>query len=682
MDFLTSEAWPVSNWEADRTFCLNAWDHKQTPSGAPVFRSLESLGVIAPQEQPAPWNLLPGIPGKNARYQARYTCSGFLIENHNGKPLFLARLCAPGIWRGWSSDVAHSPKLFSPEHDTGHTENEHWMVCDHGLTTLLHVEVREQHLEWTLITDMASLDEARSHIGKQLATPALEQMKNDLIRRRPFLESIESTSPAHRRLYARSMEQMTSLLRHPEGVFTSYWVAEPSMQESRFDLLLLHVQAWCLLDPNIASGLFETALGVLDSRALLAARIHIDGQREGGPALPQLAQCAAHIQKHLGADHIPIDWIAKIENHLASLNHLLDPQHSGACRWPNQASSGLPFQTPGLCALVLEELDALNFLRDQKPDLSGPSSLDEQADALAHYLEHVLWQKDENAYVLKQETPDPYALLWGGLSPAHRPGIEDAFWLDIKDHHADTGPGTDFLTLLALRKGEYTQHLTSTEHALRKKLSDSDSNIDPAQSALGLLLTPSYHKGSDSRAQSPLMIFLDKHRMSTVLTVSAVFILSILLIVTYLQKKKSYTLTDRAALLGLAMRYYEEERFDDAKSIYTTMIENTGGDGEVFYRLGNLYFREKQYAAAEAQFRLACKNPVMRMRALNNLAISLREQGQFEDAYRCFSLLGDETQEIRPDLAKKARYSMQLMEKSHPELTEIEPGGFVVNAEE
>jgi tetratricopeptide (TPR) repeat protein len=98
-------------------------------------------------------------------------------------------------------------------------------------------------------------------------------------------------------------------------------------------------------------------------------------------------------------------------------------------------------------------------------------------------------------------------------------------------------------------------------------------------------------------------------------------------------------------LLGLCLEAFERERALAARQ--KAIIALAPHDAGSHFRIGDFERRRGHYAAAIGAYRVALAAGVQHPVLLNNLGLALQEQGQLDEATRCFRAAA----RLQPDMA-------------------------------
>jgi tetratricopeptide (TPR) repeat protein len=72
----------------------------------------------------------------------------------------------------------------------------------------------------------------------------------------------------------------------------------------------------------------------------------------------------------------------------------------------------------------------------------------------------------------------------------------------------------------------------------------------------------------------------------------------------------------------------QEKRYDDARNVLIEALSHNQNSSQVYYRLGNIFFDQKNYDKAEYSFRRAIDFDANHINAHHNLSVVFRRQGR------------------------------------------------------
>ncbi|MCK4565051.1 MAG: hypothetical protein KAU94_10310 [Verrucomicrobia bacterium] len=528
-----SHPW-LLEWTLEPQGCGTAFRKK---NGGYFFKTMETVGRICPNLESPEWSLQVPIP-QNSRINLMFNGFCGYYKHRN-------RACAaeiftpePGVLWGRFSDIPE-PVLIS-ERPAEETEGFQWLEAD---TIPALLAVRDGH--FCLVTKTHLFNDAvqvaEDYLGRDIEAHLQAELES-----RTGASKLFERMTRHDALAVISAECMMRAIRPPEGAIPTRWSQSKAEGAPRLDTNEIHALAlaWRQFDADTAEELF---LGVLKLQNTAGAIPVAYAPHKSFSVLeapkPILAKTAEKIWETRKNPRFLFEAIPLLRRHLQWLLHHFDPKRRGLHYWQNSQE---PFAhevyeselaTVDLTVLLLTEIEALNRLREQSPDLANRDPFfSEEHDTLENNLLTQFWNEGtsqySNAYIrstlvqskgfptltplLWRQLPEPQrglvldqirnsnslpgghsVLSWRTMVPGGHefPLLQQMLLLEILETHDSDGPITRDFTRLMLQ--EFTEwHTRSIEE-------HGTLELDPAMAGFIITLMETHHYRDYSKEALP-----------------------------------------------------------------------------------------------------------------------------------------------------------------------------------
>jgi len=309
-----------------------------------------------------------------------------------------AVLSDPGVltgrFRGLPPPLLSAPEAETPEPNLTRT------VSGPVHTVLLCTDSRFALVTGAIPEDLALLK----------AQEALEENFDALLeaetQKRRRTAELFSINPRHNPPVALAAESLRQRLRGRTAALHGIWsVAEGSGPEA-FSLNELYplVQAWCLIEPETALTLVQTALSLQQPAGGFPAWVDDQGAVSSAPPWPLIIQSF-----ELAVEHAPNPALLKkslpaLRKYMQWALRRFDPHRDLIPAWQSDQEVFVPdsFErgkaTPDLTVLLINELEALQRLYAENDPSGDEPILSAEHDQLAQTLTGVFWNTELKAF--------------------------------------------------------------------------------------------------------------------------------------------------------------------------------------------------------------------------------------------------------------------------------------------
>ncbi len=449
----------------------------------------------------------------------------------------------------------------------------------------------------------------------------------------------------------------------------------------------------------------------MQADGFLPARIHANGATSTDTfAWPVIAQSAAAVLQRGASTDFASFALPRLARYLGHALDRFEKDGHYVWRTPEEAfipdTFDLDLATVDLAAFLLSDLDAFcDLCAAYEYNDPAVQTLQAQRDGLVAHLTDHLWDGDTgvfrdryvNGKQIKRTTLSTYLpLLWKGLGSAYREQV----FRHMREQSAKTGNAPADLwerwdadpvdppapaqqeayVLYALYQtddsGIQRQFQTALNNALQFAYNKhgmipadlSGAVSDPSGSSVNgaALVVMVTHPPSASRApadtSSQTIRWLDRYRVAVVGALMGALVIAITAVVLTYLFKATPTAVDMETLTGLAERHYADGRYEQAIAIYHELTDAMPGNVGLHFRLGNAYYRAGQLAQAEQHYQRALDSDRPHPRAMRNLAITLYDQGKYDEAASYFQMIIDRFGDHYPTLANQAQLALDIMQ--------------------
>ena len=713
-------------WRAGLCFAASAWSLRAFDRPNLYFRSLSTPGDLAPVMHGASWSFHLGLGKNTSSPENRIWANGYeLISSESGPPRSaIAFFIEPGLFVG-KTDANTHPSLFSSELNVQQDVDFQWLETEGCgvvlLTAQTHGECRFC-LAFSEEGHTAALHRARKHLDADI-----EAIRNAEHQKRVRFRDTLTSAIDHVDLLNYAGESLVLHLQPPSGSIPFKWSVADLYSAPSFDLNQLFplVAAWNLVDYSISRDLVKSALSSQDSEGWFHRFVYTDGQfRDSTPCWPLLAQsvemaCAESQDPEFLEYAMPrlkryLNWA--VEHYRISKDEMV-------C-WPSEQEAFIPevfdhnLASGDIAAFLIGEFDAFLRLCDKAPSHTADGDdLRAHAEDLKACLVGYLWSKESGNFRSRYLGGDPIErvtlsavlpLFWPELpliyreellrqvvSPRHfRSGFGVPLW---EGWESDPTPPPvesrhqNIVLLSLIRASARTElqqvssdwiqalahqfHQTGGLHGNLRAQDLPESSDSSPVTALDInaciltMLTFGAKEQARSMGEpsSPILKWLDGHRMSILTAVVAAMIAALFSVVVFYIHKKTMNLTYLQTLAGLAKQHCTEGNYEQAIQIYRQLQEGSGNAAAVDVMLANALFKNGNWNEAELLYRQADEKSEFKDPATHlNLALTLFRQGKFRESRREYSAFIEKYSSVYPELTLRAKKAIELIEECAP----------------
>lgn len=638
---------------------------------------------VAPGEITVPggsWTLElldPTIP-----LSVRLLSSGFSLcvrrrETRRNIQVFLKE---PGILigtvQGLTMPVLTSPDAEQP--DTGLT----WIQSAPCSTLLLCKDDRFVLITGGFPKELALLK------AEEAIEENFDQIRAEETRRRLTTAKLFSINPRHNPPVALAAESLRLRLRGRTAAIHGRWSAADGSGPGRFSLNELYplVEAWCLIEPETALELVQTALSLQQSTGGFPAWADNQGAVSSAAPWPLLIQSVELALQHSPNPAVLKKTLPALRKYMQWALRRFDPHRDLIPAWQSDQEVFVPdsFErgkaTPDLTVMLISELEALMRLcAESDASETAAESLNTEYDQLTQTLTTVFWNPETKAFsnawkdghILQESSFASFMpLLWPRLPAEFKtplletfeetrgfPGQTDtATWKKEKiDDSAHLPVIHQFMALQALRRCDSGRGLLmlfvrrtregfaawfERESIEAARLQDHKLHEDKPAYALGpvtasLLLTAQVEFQHEAGKQPPARKTLQRlvHRMRfNRADLKIILGVALAMLITHLLYRPAARFGQEARMADAALNYRQGE-FIEAMRICRRYPENPLS---LFLR-ANMLMLAGQSEQAELLYYDALLNEIESPSALFGYALSLQINGKFDEAVKRYN---------------------------------------------
>ena len=453
------------------------------------------------------------------------------------------------------------------------------------------------------------------------------------------------------------------------------------------------IRAWSAIRPDVARALLDTLLheqaadGSIPLHPLQPAIADAVG-----PFLPYLAHGFRIIARG-GVDRAWFEFaMPGIQRHLEYTILHADPDREGLPIWPDPNDAVVPELyeadrvSTDLVSLLIREIDALEFVAGSFAITSvNFTELLTYRDLLKVRLRDFLWSPEHAAFwdryrdgrpVLRQTISAVAPLLTEGLTPTERTSALTALmsrqqlfsdaglrsWAPWPDDETEPSiaPLAQLLLLEALDESSAHAEAAALRSALANNADPLDSTERVALCIDTLALPPD--TSLKIQALSPMLLWLDRHRMGVLIAVALGFVLLNVVILFAMTRRSTVMPQTLETNVGLARRYYQEGQYEEAERLTAQIIATPQRHESAYLEMGNILYRQGKWAEAEAAYRAQQGKPHIVAQARHNLAVLLNEQNRQQEAIALWRDIEATFGQSVPAVSQRARTALQLID--------------------
>lgn len=676
------------------------------------FRTLGRPGCLSADREEAAWHLDLQI-GQRAT-SIRLSPHGLLVTAEGPEVPPLLSVCVPeaGLLVG-DADPSLRPTLASEALEVVRDGEEEYIQVDDALVALRVIR-RAGRLRFTVLLDAARPDDLRAAARRHLDTDPAAWQAEKLARFDLFwLRHAElETEPAG--LLACSIGGLIANLRPAAGSLSFPWSASPVEAAPCLAARELYplVCAWADVDPNVPANLVKSMLAHQREDGALPASVRPDGQHDFSHApLPLVARSALRAWRAAPNRDFFDYALPRLHRYVSWALRHFDPEDLAQPRWQDAEEAlvtsafDADLVSVDLVSMLVSEIDALEDM--SRSAAAGGPALDDLAayrTRLLECLRRSLWDEAAQSFRDRYLQGEPIArIMLSAVLPLLTRHLNRDFAAPLCAH---VGAPDKFLTARGLRawvpwEGDATappvlatqQMLVmdglllhgdaSTAERVRRALLETalddfavtqsldpaadDTDAGPESAAVTCALAVTLlAKPSDGLLQapelSPLLTWMDRHRVAVLAVVCAAFALAFGSIMISSCSKRALTLQALETTAGLARRHYTEGHYDEALRLYQDIADSGRTFPGFYVALGNVHFRMGALEEAERSYRREIEKNAQSPQAVMNLALTLHEARRTGEAIACWRQVTNDFAVLSPALAARAATALELVE--------------------
>jgi tetratricopeptide (TPR) repeat protein len=519
---------------------------------------------------------------------------------------------------------------------------------------------------------------------------------------RPFWAAQSALRPAANLALAQATDDMLAGLRQASGVLPTWWSLGQAEngQGQRTDDLYLLTRAWAGIHAPVAIALVQAALSSQRGNGAIPRIVRPDGLHDDQWApLPLLARSAWVAWQAEPNRSFYDEVMPRLQNYLLWAITYYDPEWRGLPIWRDAREAWTPetynplVATADLPSLLASELDAYRDLARAVP--AGPVVEDDlirYRASLGRTLSGFFWNKDATMFqdrfpagdhvirltlsaalplldtTLARDSLQPVAeRLARGGSLRDSNGVRE--WSPWPDDPAAPPIREDHQLLImdALEGAGESEVAASLRQDLALRHTDEPLHrLEPAEAALRVVTLgrPAQHAQPFAMV-SPLLTWLDAHRIGVMITTLGLLVSLFTGIVTSYFFKRTLTAQSAQTSFGLARRLYQEQQYDEARALLSEILDSGRKFPGVYLHLGNIEFRQGRWEAAEMAYRTELKRDPNAVSAELNLALVLLQQQRKQEALSIYAGITNRYAQPDPASARRAANAMRLLAE-HP----------------
>ena len=518
----------------------------------------------------------------------------------------------------------------------------------------------------------------------------------------PFWSVQSPSRPAHNLALAGAVDDLSAALRSPSGMIPFTWSFGPSdggPGQPTDDLYGL-VRAWSYLAPSIATDLVKSSLSAQSDDGAIPRVVRPDGfHDERWAPLPLLAR-SAWLAWQAAPDKSFHEFVLpRLQRYLTWAISYFDPEWRGLPIWRDAREAWIPetynplVASADLPSMLASELDAFRDLARAMP--YGPPPDDEllrYRGSLGRTLAGFFWNPESTMFqdrfpagqhvlrftlsaalpmldtTLGRDALLPVAerLAWGGSLRDPRGAREWSVWPEdtelppVREAH-------QLLVLDALEGAGARDVATGLRQDLAMRFAaEAPRQLELTEAALRVIaLGKPVLSGQPFAMTSPLLTWLDRHRMAVMSWAVGLVVGILTLVVISFMFKRTVTTQTAGTALGLARRLYQEQHYDQAYQLLNEVLASGRNFPGLQLNIGNAAFRLGRWDEAEAAYRTELKTNPNAVMAQLNLALTLLHQQRKQEACEQYQSVTNRYAKADPVMATRAATALRLL-ADHP----------------
>jgi len=699
---------PALPWSAGRILVPTPWQNQDAEWRFPLV-TLEKPGQVGPFARPEWWVQVSGLSMADLT-SSDLTAHGFCLHTTDQRTMAGWMAAAGVLIMDLPPGVRMELKALDQSVVTAGAFQE--LDVDDGSVCLMQHDQGKATQRAILLFRSVPRASLRAQAEAWLTANPLRQWEASQEPLQPFWAAQSALRPAANLALARATDDLLAGLRPAAGVMSSWWSlsqADSGPGQLTNDLYML-TRAWAVIHAPVAVALVQTALSAQRANGAIPRIVRPDGLHDDQWApLPLLAR-SAWVAWQASPNRAFYDEIMpRLRDYLLWAITYFDPEWRGLPIWRDAREAWTPetynplVATADLPSLLASELDAYRDLARAVP--AGPvvdEDLLRYRASVGRTLSGFFWNKEATMFqdrfpagehvirltlsaalplldtTLARDSLQPVAerLTRGGSLRDPNGAREWSPWPDdpepppIRDDH-------QLLIMDALEgagEGEVAASLRQ-DLALRHT-EEPPRRLNPAEAALRVVTLGRPAQSAQPFAMvSPLLTWLDAHRMGVMITTLGALVLLLTGIITGFYFKRTVTVQSAQTSFGLARRLYQERQYEEARALLMDILDSGRKFPGVYLHLGNIEFRRGQWEAAEQAYRTELKRDPNAVLAELNLALVLLQQQRKQEALSIYASITNRYALPDPNSARRAATAIRLLgdhplQKPYPDMRE------------
>ncbi|MBP7829718.1 MAG: tetratricopeptide repeat protein [Kiritimatiellae bacterium] len=697
----------ISGWE---------WSPPAAARGerpGPRFHAMNQPGSVGPDSEPPGWSLHLECPEEIGPASSVLYACGFLLRFARDPAAAAAVYVAePGLLCGRLGPRL-APTLFCAASEIRTAGPMTWLEANGQHVALIQEPAGPGTRFCLAVETQAGHAEAAERARRGLELKFEDLFAAERASRAPFWadRNPRGLDPAIGHV---AVEFLFARLRPPQGALPFRWMAQDPAGPPQFSLRHLYpmVLAWSAVDPAVAEDLVKCALSCQQPDGRIPAWVSPESSGENAPAaLPLVAQAAEQAWRARREPGFPDFAAPRLRRYLRWACRHYDPAQTGPPCWQSADEALVPdtfdagLASPDLAAFLLCEIEAyLHLARACVTTAGDEATWQAEIQRLKDALQNTLWDERRGVFTSRYikgaviERPTLSALL-----PIRVPGLRAeqrlAILQALRDPAAFGGPAGapawahwegdpepppvqalyQVLLLEALRRAGAEDERRALARTLSATVADlygesgrlpdrldepdgAPRHATPAAVALAVLLSaPRAEESAAAQPVSPFVALLDRYRSVILSGAVGLLALGLTTVAVLFLSKTAPPEGTLSAWTGLATRYHQEGRYDEAQELYEKILASGRRLPTVELLLANTLLKRGELEEAENRYRRLVAAPDAHPIASLNFAVALYLRGHTNEAFLAFQAFAEKYDERHPQLVSRARAAMQLL---------------------